>query len=220
MVKSLSLRFGSLKISFLFIYAALYLEICILNGVGKWTGWFDSSETEQLLYHSLLPQCQTPYPGKPNAPELHAVRVTTPLMKWIQKCSSGFYTLVDIHSASANWRFSCPKGALFTRAKECRAGGGVWQNINPARLVHTEQGKLKEVMLEFDSKWSRSACGDQKCLSIVVNVHYISLHRVNCLGMVQVMWVDLDGTVWCQRNSNVQDYCRYLIKSISGKSLN
>lgn len=61
-----------------------------LVGVGKLTGWFDSSETEQLVYNSALPHAQTSYPGKPNTPEPHAVRVTTPLMKRTQKFSSGF----------------------------------------------------------------------------------------------------------------------------------
>lgn len=112
MVKSLSLRIWQAEDNFLvYLCSTVPGDPCydIVKGVQKLIRWLDSSEAEQLLYHSVLLQCKTPYTGSPNTPELHAVRVTITLMKQTQKVSSGFCTLVDSHSASPNGDFLAQK---------------------------------------------------------------------------------------------------------------
>lgn len=71
----------------------------------------------------MLPQCKTPYTGNPNTPELHAVRVTITLMKQTQKGSSGFCTLVDTHSASANGGFLAQKVPCLPEPKNAGLAG-------------------------------------------------------------------------------------------------
>lgn len=92
-------------------------------------------------------------------------------MKKTQKGSSGFCTLVDINSAIAKWDCLAQKVLCLPEPKNAGLVVVSGSSINPARPVQTEQGMLKEVMLIFDSKGSRSACGDQKYLWTVANVH-------------------------------------------------